>query len=341
MKDNQQHNTILDLAAALKLSPATVSRALNNTSYVKTETKQRVLDMAIQLGYRKNTLAAGLRKNKTNTIGLILPKISMYFHAAVVTVIQNLLHAKGYNLIIGQSNDDPLMEKELAETFFSSRVDALIVSCTLQTEDFTHFDMFATHQIPILFYDRVPPGDYQARVIKGDDFNGGYLAGKHLTAAGCRNISMICGPLTSNLYQERSLGFLSALRESGVTVNEDLLFYQPLSAAHTNSAMDKMFSGNLKPDGLFVTSDRNAVTVVTFAKAHGISIPDQLKVIGYSNDPVTAVITPSITTIDQFPEVFGDTLVATLLEMLVGVQGERLYVPPVVTPVELIKRISA
>ncbi|WP_090559311.1 LacI family DNA-binding transcriptional regulator [Pedobacter hartonius] len=94
MKENQQHNTILDLAAALNLSPATVSRALNNTSYVKPETRQRVVEMASKIGYRKNKMAAGLRNNKTSTIGLILPKISMYFHAAVVTVIQNLLHAR-------------------------------------------------------------------------------------------------------------------------------------------------------------------------------------------------------------------------------------------------------
>ena len=340
MKENQQHNTILDLAAALKLSPATVSRALSNTSYVKTETKQRVLDMAVKLGYRKNTLAAGLRKNKTNTIGLILPKISMYFHAAVVTVIQNLLHAKGYNLIIGQSNDDPLMEKELADTFFSSRVDALIVSCTLQTADFTHFDVFATHHVPILFYDRVPPDDYGARVIKGDDFNGGYLAGKHLAASGCKRIGMICGPLTSNLYQERSAGFLTALKEYGVAVHNELVFYQPLTAAATLSAMDKMFGDNLKPDALFVTSDRNAVTAVTYAKENGISIPDELRIVGYSNDPVTAIITPPITTIEQFPEVFGDKLVATLMEMLDGAAGEQVYAPPVVTPVKLITRTS-
>lgn len=340
MRENQQHNTILDLAAALKLSPATVSRALSNTSYVKTETKQRVLDMAIKLGYRKNTLAAGLRKSKTNTIGLILPKISMYFHAAVVTVIQNLLHAKGYNLIIGQSNDDPEMEKELADTFFSSRVDALIVSCTLQTEDFTHFDIFATHQVPILFYDRVPPEDYQARVIKGDDFNGGYLAGKHLAESGCKHIGMICGPLTSNLYQERSAGFLAALESYQLPVYNDLIFYQPLTADYTSQSMEKMFSGDHRPDALFVTSDRNAVTAVTYAKEHGILVPDQLRIVGYSNDPVTAIITPPITTIEQFPAVFGDKLVETLLEMLAGGAATAITVPPVITPVELIKRAS-
>ena len=338
MKDTQQRNTILDLAAALKLSPATVSRALSNTSYVKTETKQRVLEMAVKLGYRKNTLAANLRKNKTNTIGLILPKISMYFHAAVVTVIQNLLHAKGYNLIIGQSNDDPVMEKELADTFFSSRVDALIVSCTLQTEDFSHFDVFSAYQVPVLFYDRVPPENYQARVIKGDDFHGGYLAGKQLAAQGCKYIGLICGPLTSNLYQERSAGFLTALQEFNIQTYPELLFYQPLTASDTISAMETMFAGRIKPDGLFLTSDHTAVTAVTYAKDHGIGIPDQLRIVGYSNDPVTAIITPPITTIEQYPEVFGDRLVATLMDMIDGIAGE--YAPPVITPVKLITRIS-
>jgi DNA-binding LacI/PurR family transcriptional regulator len=341
MKENQQHNTILDLAAALKLSPATVSRALNNTSYVKAETKQRVLEMAVKLGYRKNTMAAGLRNNRTNTIGLILPKISMYFHSAVVTVIQNLLHAQGYNLIIGQSNDDPAMEKELAETFFSSRVDALIVSCTLKTEDFSHFDIFTAHQVPILFYDRVPPAHYRARVIKGDDFNGGFLAGKHLAASGCQHIGLICGPLTSNLYQERSEGFLRALQLYQLPVYDELLFYQPLNEAYTRLAMDKMFSGKRKPDALFITSDKNAVTVLQYAKEKEIRIPEDLRVVGYSNDPITAFMTPPITTIDQFPAVFGTQLVKTLTEMMKENQGEKTAAPPVITPVKLIIRNSA
>ena len=339
MKENQQHHTILDLAAALKLSPATVSRALNNTSYVKKETKQRVMEMALKLGYRKNTMAAGLRNSKTNTIGLILPKISMYFHAEVVTVVQNLLHAQGYNLVIGQSNDDPAMEKELSETFFSSRVDAMIVSCTLQTVDFSHFDIFADHQVPILFYDRVPPGNYKARVIKGDDFQGGFLAGQHLAEAGCRNIGMINGPMTSNIYEARAAGFMGSLQYFNLPVSKTLFFHQELSTEQTIAALKKMFAAKIKPDGLFVTSDRNAVTVVQYAKENGIRIPEDLRIVGYSNDPVTAVISPSITTIDQFPSLFGSKLVETLLEMMDTIQTDE-YIPAVVTPVKLVERES-
>lgn len=339
MKESQQHNTILDLAAALKLSPATVSRALNNTSYVKSETKQRVLEMAEKLGYRKNTMAAGLRNNKTNTVGLILPKISMYFHAAVVTEIQNLLHSKGYNLIIGQSNDDPLLEKEMADTFFSSRVDALIVACTLKTEDFSHFDIFTAHHIPILFYDRVPPESYQARVIKGDDFNGGYLAGQYLAECGCKTIGLICGPLTSNLYQERSAGFKSALTFYKLPILEELFFYQSLTSTNTEIALAKMLSSKHPPDAVFVTSDKNAITLITYARDHEIAIPEQLKVIGYSNDPLTAMMSPSITTIEQFPQLFGIRVVETLMEMLKESET-AVDTTAVIIPVELIKRKS-
>lgn len=343
MKESQQHNTILDLAAALKLSPATVSRALNNTSYVKSETKQRVLEMAEKLGYRKNSMAAGLRNNKTNTVGIILPKISMYFHAAVVTEIQNLLHNQGYNLIIGQSNDDPSLEKEMADTFFSSRVDALIVACTLKTLDFSHFDIFSAHHIPILFYDRVPPESYKARVIKGDDFKGGFLAGQHLAECGSKRIALICGPLTSNLYQDRSAGFKSALETYQLPIDEELFFYQSLTSENTEKALDQMLSGQNPPDAIFVTSDKNAITVMTYAREHGIAVPEQLRVVGYSNDPLTAMMSPPITTIEQFPQAFGIGVVQTLMEML---RNQKELAPavtsldPVITPVELIKRKS-
>lgn len=340
MKENQQHNTILDLAAALKLSPATISRALNNTSYVKADTKRRVLDMAVKLGYRKNTMAAGLRNSKTRTIGLILPKISMYFHAAVVTVVQNLLHAKGYNLIIGQSNDDPVMEKELAETFFSSRVDALITSCTLYTEDCSHFDIFSAHQIPVVFYDRIPPKIDQAAVIRGDDFNGGYLAGKQLIEAGCKKLAMICGPLTSNLYRDRSAGFLHALQEHQLSPDVGQIYHQPLTPELTQQALDKLFAGENRPDGLFVTSDSNAVVAIQYALKLGIKVPEDLRVIGYSNDPVTSVITPSLTTIAQSPSLFGNQLVELLSQLLEDPGDVQLYQTPVIIPVELIVRNS-
>jgi DNA-binding LacI/PurR family transcriptional regulator len=339
----QQDNTILDIAEALQLSPATISRALNNGTYVKAETKKRVLDMAEKLGYRRNLMASSLRSNKTQTIGLMVPRISMFFHAEVITTIQNELYKLGYNLIICQSNDSLQLEKELANIMFSSRVDALIVACTLQTEDFSHFDVFVNNNIPLVFYDRVPTKPYKATIVKGDDFRGGYLATQHLLELGCKNLGHISGPLVSNLYIDRSKGFRKAMEQFKIPVNEDLVFYHELTHENARRAMGKMFEGKNKPDAVFASNDVSAIAVLEFAREHNIAVPEDLKIVGYSNDSRTEIIRPSITTVEQFPAVVGVKVVEELMKKLTDKMNEvEVSVHDNVTtiPVQLIRRMS-
>ena len=336
-----QQNTILDIAEALKLSPATISRALNDHPHVKEKTKNDVLKMAAQLGYRRNNMASGLRSNKTHTIGLIVPRISMFFHAEVITTIQNGLQKYGYNLIICQSNDSLDMEKELTEILLSSRVDALIAACTLGTTDFSHFDKFLQNGTPVVFYDRVPLNEQKATIIKGDDFRGGYIATSHLIETGCKKIAHISGPLTSNLYQDRSAGFLKAIEQHKLPVNENWVFHQELTHANAREAMRKMFEGDVVPDGLFTDNDTSAIAALEFAREKGIDVPGELKIIGYSNDPRTSIITPAITTIEQFPDEVGKKIVETLINSLknnTNIIDERTV--PITIPVQLIRRMT-
>lgn len=338
-----QDNTILDIAEALKLSPATISRALNNGAYVKAETKKRVLDMAEKLGYRRNIMASSLRSNKTNAIGLMVPRISMFFHAEVITTIQNQLHKLGYNLIICQSNDSLEMEQELANIMFSSRVDALIVASTLQTEDFSHFDIFVNNNIPLVFYDRVPMKPFKATLVKGDDFRGGYLATQHLLELGCKKIAHISGPLTSNLYIDRLAGYKKALAQFSIPVNEGLIFYQELTHENARRAMEIMFEGEIKPDAVFTSNDTSAIAVLEFAREHNISVPENLKIVGYSNDSRTEIIRPSITTVEQFPIIVGTKVVEELMKKLnlKANKVETTAQTEVATiPVQLIRRMS-
>jgi LacI family transcriptional regulator len=336
-------NGIIDIAKALNLSPATISRALNNGSYVKAETKKRVLDMAEKLGYRRNLMASSLRSNKTNTIGLIVPRISMFFHAEVITIIQNELHKLGFNLIICQSNDSLQMEKELVNIMFSNRVDALIVASTLQTEDFSHFDVFVNNNIPLVFYDRVPTKPYQATVVKGDDFRGGYLATQHLLELGCKKIAHLSGPLTSNLYIDRSTGYKKALTQYNIPINEDLIFYQELTHENARKAMEKIFGGETKPDAVFTSNDTSAIAVLEFAREHNIRVPENLKIVGYSNDSRTEIIRPSLTTIEQFPIVVGTKVVKELIKKLKAKTAETdiaLESEVTTISVQLIRRMS-
>ena len=340
-KKRAQENTILDIAGALNLSAATVSRALNGQVHVKEKTRNDVLKMAEKLGYRRNQMASGLRSNKTYTIGLIVPRISMFFHAEVITTIQTNLHKHGYNLMICQSNDDISMEKELTEILFSSRVDALVVACTLFTIDFSHFHKFTEIDIPVLFYDRVPQDLPGALVIRGDDKRGGYLAASHLIETGCRRIAHISGPLSCNLYQDRSAGFYSAMEQHGLSVNKNWIFHQELTMDNARDAMRKLFEGKEVPDGLCTDNDSSAIAALEYARETGISVPGDLKIIGYSNDPRTVIISPAITTIEQFPHQVGKKIVDVLMELLKkGKNMDELNGAPVIIPTELIRRMS-
>jgi LacI family transcriptional regulator len=337
-----KNNSIIEIAAALELSPATISRVLNNHPHVHKETRAKVMKMVERVGYRRNIMASGLRTNRTHTIGMIVPRISMFLHAAIITIVQNGLHTQGYNLIICQSNESVEMEKDLANTLYASRVEAVIVACTLFTTDFSHFDILAKNNIPVIFYDRGPSKPYPAFTIKGDDFRGGYIGASHLIELGCHRISYISGPLSCNIYVERLAGFRNAMAQNNFDVITNMIFYQELNAANARKAMHHLFSKEPYPDGIFATNDTTALTALEFAKEIGIHVPRDLKVVGYSNDPRSSIVSPSITSIEQFPDRIGKSIVDEVLRILTKENGISVSDDsmPVITPVQLVRRMS-
>lgn len=340
-KKINKKNSIQDIAAALQLSPATISRVLNNHPHVHESTRSKVMTMVEQVGYKRNIMASGLRTNKTNTIGLIVPRISMFVHTEITTTIQNGLHAHGYNLIICQSNDSLEMEKDLTRTLYASRVDAVIVACTLFTDDFSHFDILTQNNIPVLFYDRVPVNPYPACIIKGDDFRGAYLATSHLIELGSRRIAYISGPMGCNIYIDRYAGFEKAMRQHKVSVEKDWLFFHELTVDNARKDLHRLFARKPYPDAILAANDLTALAVLSFAKEHGIAVPQELRIVGYSNDPRSSIVTPAITTVEQFPGRIGSVIVSELLKIL---KNDRQMVAidaaPIITPVELIRRMS-
>ncbi|QEC52597.1 LacI family transcriptional regulator [Anseongella ginsenosidimutans] len=342
MKSNDKlESTIVDIARELRISPATVSRALNDHPKISHRTKERVREKALEMGYRRNKLASGLRNNRTYTIGMIVPRISMFFHAEVITIVQNLLHRQGYNLIICQSNDSRELEVDLASALYSSRVDGVLVASTLYTTDYSHFDVFVQKGIPLVFYDRVPVDFYPAQMVKGDEYRGGYLAGEHLAEAGCKNIAAIFGLLGCCLYKGRYAGFKAALKAHKLALKKDQVFFHELTHENALATLDKLFSSKPYPDGLFTANDTSALAVLEFARENKIRIPGDLKLIGYSNDPRAASVTPAITTVDQFPGEVARQLVAALNKLLDNRSKKIMEKPEaLVTPVALIKRMT-
>ncbi|NIG53344.1 LacI family DNA-binding transcriptional regulator [Chitinophaga sp. Cy-1792] len=332
--------TIVDIAEELQLSVSTVSRALNDHPNISARTKERVKKMARKLGYRPNALAAGLRNNKSKTIGLIVPRISMFFPATISTIIQNKLQEYGYNLIICQSNDSYEQEKTLVNTLYSARVDALVVSTTLYTTDFSHFDVFRDNNIPLVFFDRVPK-DYNVKVIKGDDYLGGYTATKHLIDKGCKDVVHISGPLTCCLYSDRVAGYKNALQEHGLTFKKNRVFYQELTRDNAWQTCEKIFAQKPYPDGIFASNDTTAITIMEYCRKINLKVPEDVKIVGYSNDPRTEIVTPPISSVDQFPGMMGERVVAALMELINGKQTAVPRYSQEIIPIQLIERQSS
>ena len=335
-------NSIVDIARELGISPATVSRALNNNRRISEATRERVKEKAREMGYRHNSMASSLRNRRSNIIGLIVPRISMYFHAYFITSLQRQLQAAGYNLMICQSNDSVQLEKELANSLYSARVDALVVSLTLYTEDIQHFEGFLKQDIPVVFYDRVPGEGTPSFIVRGDDYRGGLLAGNHLVAAGSSDIAYISGPLSCSIYRERTRGFRDALAKQNIILREDRVYHHELTAENARNSLSKLFESADVPDGLFAANDTTAIAAVEFARERAIRIPEDLKIIGYSNDPRTSIITPSITTIEQYPHEVADKVAQTLIEALQRpASGTRATIgDKVVCPVDLVRRMT-
>jgi len=148
---NHPEITIHNLAYELKISASTVSRALNNNSRISEKTRQLVQKKAIEMGYRPNILAANLRSKKTNTIGVVVPRIDRYFFSSAISGIEDYAWTKGYNVIISQSNDLLIKEISCVHTLFNNRVDGLIISISMQTDEDKHLRLFSEKNIPILF----------------------------------------------------------------------------------------------------------------------------------------------------------------------------------------------
>lgn len=330
--------TIYDIAQALNLSASTVSRALQNNPLINDETRDKVQKAAQDMGYVPNWIASSLRKKRSNIIGLIVPRTSMYFQSTAISGIQHEAHKYGFSIMIGQSDETVAMEKELVHIFFSLRVDGLLAVASMFTTNYEHFSPFIKNNIPLVFYDRVPI-DFPGYSITGDDFTGGFLATEHLIKQGCKRIAHFSGVLTCNLYQHRLAGYKAALAKYNIPFDDRLLYIHNLTTDAATNAAQLLLTSEPLPDGLFAANDTSAVAFIQEARRRNIAIPGQIKVVGYSNDLSSRIISPSLSTIEQSGYRMGQKAVETVIQLIN--QDDTVKVTKnFVFPVELMERES-
>ncbi len=197
--------TIYDLARKLNISIATVSRALKDDPVVSKKTKKKIAELAEEMGYRSNNFARNLRTRRTNTIGVIVPRLNSYFMSTVIAGMENIANSEGYNLIISQSSESAPKEMASAKTMFNNRVDGLLVSLAYDTDSISHFEVFLKKNIPLIFFDRVDDHNICTNVLINNR-KAAYEATTHLIDQGRKRIVYITATPKRNVYVDRLTG---------------------------------------------------------------------------------------------------------------------------------------
>jgi LacI family transcriptional regulator len=315
---NRKEVTIYDIALKLDISPATVSRGLNNHFSVSKKTHKQITDTAKSMGYRSNLFAKNLRWQKTRTLGVIVQTLNSNFIASVLSGIENVANKSGYNLIISQSQESQAKEVINVETMFTTRVDGLIVSLAFDTKDVSHFDSFFNKGIPVVFFDRISFGKSSTNVVI-DNFKAGYEATKHLIEQGCNQIAHITGYLSRNVYEDRMKGYRQALAEHNISFDEKYVIVNNMDEQSAIDAAKQLLAMNPMPDGIFITNDNVAIICMQTLKDAGYKIPGDIAIVGFNNDLISRVVDPKLTTINYPGQEMGEIVAHTLVNHLDGI----------------------
>ena len=321
--NNNKIVTIYDLAKHLDLAPSTISRGLQNNPAVHPRTRKKIFAAAEEMGYRFNTFARNLRKQRTYTIGVIVPRLNSYFISGILAGIELELNASGYNMLISQSLELESNEAKYAQAMLNNRVDGLIVNLAANTSSLKHFEEYTRHHIPLVFVDRVFEDDDFNKVVINNK-QAGYEITSHLIKQGCRRIVHLTGNLSRNVYQERKAGYLQALQDHDIRNNPELVLETDLTEEASIEAAAQILKMEPRPDALFVANDLSAVICMKAFKDAGLNIPGDIAIAGFNNEIVSRISDPMITTINYPGEEMGRTAARQLISLADGKSPHEL-----------------
>jgi LacI family transcriptional regulator len=337
--DKGKEVTIYDLARKLNISIATVSRGLKNDPVVSKKTRKKIFELAEEMGYRSNHFARNLRKQKTNTIGVIVHELNSSFITSVLAGIEKMATQEGYDLIITHSSESRVKEAANAKNLFHKRVDGLIASLAFDTNDLEHFHPFEEKGVPVIFFDRVERTGNSPVVII-DNYKCGYQATQHLIEQGCKRIVHVTSSLKRNVYSERYKGFKDALFDHGISFDESMLLVNDLSENAGIESANQILRMKPLPDGAFITNDFVAAVCMRTLKENNIKIPGDIAIVGFNNDIIGKLIEPALTTIDYPGKDMGEIVARNLINHLQGT-GDIQNIRTVIVSSDLVIRKSS
>jgi len=307
--------TIQALAKELNLSKSTVSKALKDSHEISVETKERVLRMAKLLQYKPNPYASSLRRKKSNTIAVVIPEVADSFFSQAIKGIEEIAQTKGYHVLIYLTYENSEKEKKILEDVQSGRVDGVLMSVSSETSSTEHIDVLHAAGLPLIFFDRTIQ-KITTDKVRTDDYESGYQAARHLIERGCKHIAFLSISSHLDIDNNRLNGYKAALTDYNCAVSEKMIVLCTNNAAENYDILLQLMKKKQRPDGAIASVEKLITPFYLVCRKINLSIPADVKVIGFSNLATAQILQPPLTTITQPAFEMGKTAAAILFKAL-------------------------
>ncbi|HXS37748.1 MAG TPA: LacI family DNA-binding transcriptional regulator, partial [Flavipsychrobacter sp.] len=333
-----QKNNLKTLANKLGVSVSTVSKALRGSHEIGCDTTKRVLEMAEKMGYRTNPYAGHLRNHISKTIAVIIPEMTNNFFIQAITGAESIAQEKNYHILVYITHDDYNKEVSIMKHLQNGRVDGVLMSLSASTQNYDHLNKLIELNIPIVFFDRIGHEIETAKIIT-DDFASGFNATEHLIKNGCRDIAYLSVSENLSIDNKRKQGYIEALNKYDIKINPARIIKCGVDENYNYKTIKRLLNGKNVPDGIFASIEKLALTSYAVCNGLKIKIPDQIKIICFSNLITADLLNPSLTTITQPAFEMGKQAATVLFKYL---DKKRTDIPNqnIVIKSELIKRNS-
>ena len=317
MATNKHRTSLKDLARELGVSIATVSRALRNSPEIGREMQDKVKELAKKMNYRPNPFAQSLRKESPKMIGVVVPNLVTHYYAAVLDGIEEEARKAGYSVISANTHENSEEEIRAIDNFISLHVEGIVACLSQHTTDYQHFEEIAEMGIPLVFFGRTClPDKFSSVTANGDE--AAQQATQHLIDTGSQRIAFVGGPNHLDMVRRRKHGYLEALRESRIPIDRSLVICDQIDYQWARGAVSQLLNRKDRPDAILAFND--IITFAAFAaiKEADLRIPEDVALIGFTDDPHAQYVTPRLSAIEDQSFVIGQTACQLLLKNIAG-----------------------
>ncbi|MEH7355201.1 LacI family DNA-binding transcriptional regulator [Neobacillus drentensis] len=304
--------TIKDVSRLSGISVGTVSRYLNGYK-VKKDNEKKIQEAIEQLDYKVNQMARGLKTNKTFTVGVLVPSITDIFSNQVIEGMEEILDQENYSLIVCNARNSLKTEKEKLRFLKEKRVDGIVMMPV--SDEHEHVKEILEEGIPLILIDRLLDG-VKCDAVVCDNVNGSYKAIEELIAFGHRRIGIIAGPTNVYTARERLNGYIRALSDYGITIDDSLIEYAEYRKGSGIEAYERLLNMENRPTAIFATNYETTMTGIKYFMENGIAIGEEISLFGYDNSDVFQMLTPSIATVVQPMGEIGEKAAHLLLKRI-------------------------